>query len=72
MQYIGVAVLIENALNGKDWVMNDICDMCGSGIKEGKCYCGEWKRKEEMQDNPVLKALELFHDMKLLRISFIK
>lgn len=25
------------------------CDMCGSELKDGKCSCGIWKSKEEMQ-----------------------
>lgn len=38
--------------------------MCGTEIADGKCSCGEWKSKEEMQDNPILKALEEFHQMR--------
>tara|TARA_R110000868_G_scaffold314560_1_gene575491 strand:+ start:948 stop:1226 length:279 start_codon:yes stop_codon:yes gene_type:complete len=40
------------------------CDMCGSKIIEGKCSCGTWKSKEEMEGHPFKIALEHFHEMK--------
>ena len=38
--------------------------MCGSKIENGRCSCGEWKSKEEMQDDPMRKGIEKFHEMK--------
>lgn len=38
--------------------------MCGTKIEHGKCNCGTWKSAEEMKDHPMLKALEMFHEMK--------
>jgi hypothetical protein len=40
------------------------CDMCGGKIENGRCGCGVWKSKEEMQDDPMKKAIECFHEMK--------
>lgn len=40
------------------------CDMCGTEIKEGKCSCGIWKSKEEMENDPMMLGLEQFHEMK--------
>ncbi len=40
------------------------CDMCGSIIKDDKCSCGEWKNAEDMESNPMKKAIEHFHEMK--------
>lgn len=40
------------------------CDMCGTEITDGRCDCGVWKSKEEMENNPFKLALEEFHDMK--------
>ena len=45
------------------------CDMCGATIQEGKCNCGVWKSKEEMEDDPMKKALERFHEMKRFTLS---
>jgi hypothetical protein len=39
------------------------CDMCGTEIIDGRCSCGIWKSKEEMQDCPMNKAVEHFHEM---------
>lgn len=38
--------------------------MCGTKIENGLCSCGEWKSKEEMQDNPIRLSIEMFHEMK--------
>ena len=45
------------------------CDMCGTKIVDGKCSCGIWKSKEEMIDNPIMLALEEFHDMKKFTLT---
>ena len=45
------------------------CDMCGTEIKDGKCSCGKWFSKEEMENNPMRLALEQFHDMKKFAIT---
>lgn len=45
------------------------CDMCGSEIINGKCSCGTWKSAEEMEDNPMKKAIEEFHDMKRFTVT---
>lgn len=38
--------------------------MCGSKIEDGKCSCGIWKSKEEMDSCSMQKAIEQFHEMK--------
>lgn len=40
------------------------CDMCGSEIINSKCSCGTWMDKEEMENCPIKKSLEKFHDLK--------
>lgn len=45
------------------------CDMCGSEIKNGECSCGVWKSEEEMQDDPMKKSIELFHEMKRFTLT---
>jgi len=45
------------------------CDMCGTKIENGKCSCGEWKDAEEMENNPMKKALEEFHEMKRFALT---
>jgi hypothetical protein len=40
------------------------CDMCGTEIIDSKYSCGTWKNKEDVGDDPFLKALECFHNMK--------
>lgn len=40
------------------------CDMCGSKIIDGKCDCGIWKSKEELENCAWNKALIEFHEMK--------
>jgi hypothetical protein len=49
--------------------MIENCDMCGTKIINGKCSCGTWKSKEEMEDDPIKKALEEFHVMKRMVLS---
>lgn len=44
--------------------MIEKCDMCGSKIADGKCSCGTWQTKEEMEYCPMRKSIEKFHDMK--------
>jgi len=41
------------------------CDMCGEKIEGGKCSCGIWKSKEEMENHPMKKSLEWFHEQKI-------
>ncbi len=45
------------------------CDMCGTEIIDGECSCGIWKSKEEMEDNPMKKSIEQFHDMKQFTLT---
>ncbi len=45
------------------------CDMCGTEIKNGECSCGSWKSKEEMKDNPIVKSIEYFHEMRRLCLT---
>lgn len=45
------------------------CDMCGTKIENGKCSCGEWLSTEKMQDNPIRKSIEFFHDMKRFTLT---
>lgn len=45
------------------------CDMCGSEIEDGKCTCGIWKSAEEMQGDPMILALEKFHEMKRFTLT---
>lgn len=45
------------------------CDMCGSKIEDGKCSCGTWQSKEEMQDCPMRKSIEKFHDMRKFSLT---
>ena len=40
------------------------CDMCGTKIENGKCSCGTWQSAEEIQDCPIKKGIEKFHEMK--------
>ena len=47
----------------------DKCDMCGSKIIENKCDCGEWKSKEETENDPMKLALEQFHEMKIFSFT---
>jgi hypothetical protein len=49
--------------------MKENCDMCGTKIEDGKCSCGKWFSKEEMQDNPMMKSLEQFHEMKRFTLT---
>jgi hypothetical protein len=49
--------------------MIEKCDMCGTKIEKGRCSCGEWKSKEEMADNPFLKAIEAFNELKQLTLT---
>ena len=44
-------------------------DICGSKIENGRCNCGEWKSAEEMKDNPFIKALDAFHEMKKMALT---
>lgn len=46
-----------------------VCDMCGSPIQEGKCSCGTWRSKEEMEDCPLKKGIDAFHDMKKFTLT---
>lgn len=45
------------------------CDMCGSKIQDGKCSCGIWTSKEEMENDVMKKAVEKFHDMKKFTLT---
>lgn len=45
------------------------CDMCGTLIESGKCSCGTWKSAEEMKDDPMKKAIEMFHGMKKFTLT---
>jgi hypothetical protein len=45
------------------------CDMCGSKITDGKCSCGIWKSEEEMKDDPMLKSIQSFHEMKRFTLT---
>lgn len=45
------------------------CDMCGSEIKDGKCSCGIWLSKEEMENCPIKKSIEKFHDTKTFSLT---
>ena len=45
------------------------CDMCGTKIENGKCSCGIWKSKEEMENCPFKKSIEAFHDIKLFTFT---
>ena len=45
------------------------CDMCGSEILDGKCVCGTWKSKEEMENCPIKKSVEYFHDLKRFTLT---
>ncbi len=47
----------------------DNCDMCGTKIEHGKCSCGVWLSKEEMQNNPLKNSIEYFHDMKKFTLT---
>jgi hypothetical protein len=49
--------------------MMEFCDMCGSKIEDGECSCGSWKSAEEMEDCPMKKAIEKFHDMKKFTLT---
>lgn len=42
------------------------CDMCGTKIENNRCDCGIWTSREENENNPIPKAINLFHDMKRL------
>ncbi len=43
--------------------------MCGTKIESGSCGCGFWKTKEEMENNPMKKAIEKFNDMKQFTLT---
>lgn len=45
------------------------CDMCGSAIIEGKCDCGTWKSKEEMEQDPMRLAIVQFDSMKRFTLT---
>ena len=45
------------------------CDMCGSKIQDNKCDCGIWKDADEIKDNPMLKSIEYFHEMKTFTVT---
>ena len=45
------------------------CDMCGSEIKGGECNCGIWQSEEEAKNDPMKKAIEQFHEMKVFTIT---
>lgn len=45
------------------------CDMCGSKIENSQCSCGTWKSKEEMENDPIKKAIEQFHEMKQFTLT---
>lgn len=49
--------------------MIEKCDMCGSKIISGKCDCGTWKSKEEMEDCPIRKSIEYFHELKQFTLT---
>ncbi len=49
--------------------MIEKCDMCGSTIRLDACDCGTWTSAEENKNNPFVKGLEAFHDMKRLCIT---
>jgi len=37
--------------------------MCGSSIIENKCACGQWKKTDDLEADPLKKTLEFFHEM---------
>ena len=39
------------------------CDMCGAAIEDGKCSCGTWAEKGELNDHPFEIAIKYFHAM---------
>lgn len=45
------------------------CDICGSEIKDGKCDCGTWKSKEEMEGCPIKLSIETFHEMRQFTLT---
>ncbi len=45
------------------------CDMCGSKIIDSKCPCGTWKSKEEMENSPLKKSIDYFHEMKKFSLT---
>lgn len=45
------------------------CDMCGTEIIDNECSCGTWIDKEEMEDCPMKKSIEKFHDMKRFTLT---
>ena len=49
--------------------MIEVCDMCGSKIKDGQCSCGVWSSKEENESNPIHLGLEKFHEMKQMTFT---
>lgn len=49
--------------------MKELCDMCGTKNEKGRCSCGIWKSKEEMENDPFKIAIEKFHDMKRFTLT---
>jgi hypothetical protein len=49
--------------------MIEKCDMCGSEIMDGRCACGVWESREEMEGNPIPKAIEYFHEMRRFTLT---
>lgn len=47
----------------------DNCDMCGSKIIDGECDCGIWKSSEEMENCPLKKSIEHFHELKRFTLT---
>lgn len=45
------------------------CDRCGTEIKDNKCDCGVWRSCEEIQEDPMKRALEKFHEMKQFTLT---
>lgn len=45
------------------------CDMCGKIIINNKCDCGTWFDKEEVENNPIKKSLENFHNIKKFTLT---
>lgn len=45
------------------------CDMCGSKIENSECECGTWLSKEEVENCPIKKSIENFHEMKRFTLT---
>jgi hypothetical protein len=43
--------------------------MCGAKIENGRCDCGIWKSKEEMENDPMKMAIEQFNEMKRFSVT---